>query len=210
VKGWFMKILTKEERIRIKNAVKQAEAKSSGEFVTVLARKSDSYFYIPLIWSAVIALIVPIILIYIFSFQNITRILDVQFATLLVLYLIFQMEWVTILMTPGHIKKNQARRLAMEQFLIQNVAATKNRSGILFFVSEAERYVEIIADKGINERVKPEEWQGIVDEFIENVRNKRICEGFLAAIERCSSILALHFPPEGNDANELSDKLIEI
>lgn len=205
-----MKILTKEEKNKIRNAVKKGETKSSGEFVTVMARKSDSYFYIPLLFSGIIALAIPIVLVFVFSLHDAVRILDIQYGAFFILYLIFQIEPVKLALTPQHIKKAQARRLAMEQFLVQNVASTTNRSGILFFVSEAEKYVQIIADKGINDRVKPEQWQNIVNEFVENVRQKKVCDGFILAIEKCSDILAQHFPPGGHNVNELSDKLIEI
>ena len=73
--------------------------------------------------------------------------------------------------------------------------ATKDRSGILIFVSLAERYARIIADDGIAARVPQPQWQGAVDALIAHMRDGRIADGFIAAIERCGDVLASTFRP---------------
>ncbi len=58
-----MALLSKAEKDGIAEAIRQAELKSSGELVTVIARAADSYRYIPLLWPALIALPVPLLLV---------------------------------------------------------------------------------------------------------------------------------------------------
>ena len=53
--------------------------------------------------------------------------------------------------------------MAMEQFAIRDLARKTERTGILIFVSLAERYARIIADEGIAARVPQSEWQAAVD-----------------------------------------------
>ena len=47
----------------------------------------------------------------------------------------------------------------MRQFWAQGLHKTEHRTGVLIFASAAERYAEIVADAGINEKVTPEVWE---------------------------------------------------
>jgi len=54
------------------------------------------------------------------------------------------------------------------------------------------------------------EWQGAVDALIAHMRNDRISEGFVAAIERCGNVLATHFPAAQAKRDELPDRIYLI
>ena len=41
------------------------------------------------------------------------------------------------------------------------------------------------------------EWQGAVDALTAHMRDGKIAEAFIAAIERCGAVLAAHAPPSG-------------
>lgn len=74
----------------------------------------------------------------------------------------------------------------------------------------AERYVEIIADKGINDVVEVGIWSTVVNDFISKVKIGQHAEGFLVAIDDCGSIWAKHFPAKVDNVNELPDHLVEL
>ena len=78
----------------------------------------------------------------------------------------------------------------------------------LLFVSVAERYAEIIADEGINERVAPGTWKDIVDGLTAAIGSGHPADGFVTAIAAIGAILAKHFPPGTRSPNELPDHLI--
>ena len=107
-------------------------------------------------------------------------------------------------------QQRQARRLAREQFYAQGLHLTRGRTGVLLFVSVAERYVEILADEGIHQRVPEGTWDRVVAEFVGRVREGRIAEGFSIAIAACGDILAAQCPREPDDRNELPDRLVQI
>ena len=90
--------------------------------------------------------------------------------------------------------------------MVRRVAHTKNRTGVLIFVSLAERYARIIADEGIAQKVHSSEWQTAIDVLLIHMRAGRVAQGFVAAIERCSAVLAAHAPPDGS-VNALPDRL---
>src|ERR1043165_8643069 len=83
-----------------------------------------------------------------------------------------------------------APRLAKLVFLQRGLASTEERCGVLFFVSRAEHYVEIIADRGIDQAVEPGAWQRIVDAFTASVRKGEVEQGFLSAIDALGTLLA--------------------
>ena len=56
-------------------------------------------------------------------------------------------------LVPRRQRYRHAHDNAMKQFLARNVHLTTARTGVLLFVSLAERYAEVVADAGINSQV---------------------------------------------------------
>jgi putative membrane protein len=98
----------------------------------------------------------------------------------------------------------------MEQFHIRGIARKKDRTGVLIFVSLAERYARIIADDGIAARMPQSEWQGAVDALVAHMRGGRIADGFIAAIEVCGKVLATNFPRTETSRDQLPDRIYLI
>ena len=73
-----------------------------------------------------------------------------------------------------------------------------------------ERYVRIVADENIAHHVAQAEWQATIDALLPHMRDGRVAEGFVVAIERCGAVLARHFPPRPNTPNELPDRIYVI
>ena len=61
--------------------------------------------------------------------------------------------WDTDYAGPEVVAAPRAHRRAVEQFLAQNLHTTEGRTGVLIFISVAERYAEILADPGIHAKV---------------------------------------------------------
>jgi putative membrane protein len=205
-----MKFLSPGDQRQIAEAIRKAEASTQGEIVTVIARQSDDYFFIPLLWATLLALAVPGLLEILQNPWALSHSYLIQFTTFLVLAILFRWQPLTMRTIPKTIKRQRAHRLAMEQFFQQNLHHTKDRAGLLLFVSVAERYVEIIADKGINDKVEQDQWSRVVARFIGQVKDDQICQGFLQAIETCGEILTEHFPVEPGNKNELPDHLVML
>ena len=205
-----MKFLSPSEQQQITEAIRKAEATTRGEIVTVIARQSDVYLYIPLLWATLPTLAVPGLLEILQNPWALSHSYLLQFTTFLVLAILFRWQPLTLRIIPKTVKHQRAHRLAMEQFFSQNLHHTEQRTGLLLFVSVAERYVEIIADKGINDKVELDQWSEIVTSFIAQVKDDQICQGFLQAIETCGEILTKHFPIEPGDKNELPNHLVML
>jgi putative membrane protein len=117
---------------------------------------------------------------------------------------------VRIWTVPLSIKRTLASQLAREQFFARGLHLTRGRTGVLVFVSVAERYVEILADAGINEKVGKAEWAEIVAAFVSRVSQGQTVVGFVRAVDAVGDVLATHFPGGRSDTNELPDRLFVI
>jgi putative membrane protein len=202
-------MISTEDRARISAAIHAAEAKTSGEIVCVLAEASSQPGALPVLIAAIVALALPWLLITFTNFA-VERILLLQILVFVLLTILLLLPPVYLALLPRRVKRAAAYRLATEQFVVRGIARKKDRSGILIFVSLAERYARIIADTGVAARTPQAEWQAAIDMLVSHMRQDQIADGFIAAIDACGDVLATHFPyaPEGRD--ELPDRIYVI
>lgn len=194
---------------RISAAITAAEAKTSGEIVAVVASESDGYLYAPFLWAALAALVAAWPLIY-FTWMSVQWIYVLQVLVFGLLSFVLASRPLRYRLVPRAVLVERAHSRAVEQFLAQNLHTTVGRTGVLIFVSVAERYAEILADAGIHQKVPEGTWQTIVDELTSHIGNGRTTDGFVAAINMVGEHLAEHFPPGAAPANTLTNHLIVL
>lgn len=204
--------LTSSEKQEISDAIEAIEQQTSGELVAVIADSSDEYYFIPVLWAAVLALALPGLW-YLFNrgwgdFS--LNLYLLQVLVFVVLTLLFRLPGLKVWLIPRTVKHRRAAALARREFLTLGLHTTHNRAAIMVFVSVFEHYVEILADDGVDQKVEPLQWQQIVDQFIMAVKASQFAQGFLTAIVQCGDILETHFPPDPNEVDELPNHLIEI
>ena len=164
-----------------------------------------AYAHVPILWASVVALLTPWPLIY-FTSWSVQRIFLLQLVIFLIAGLAFSIMPLRLALVPRALQRARAHRAALEQFVVRGISRTKHRTGVLIFVSLAEHYARIIADEGIAQRVHNAEWQAAINDLTGHMRDGRIAQGFIAAIDRCGAVLAAHAPPDGS-GNELPDRL---
>jgi putative membrane protein len=201
--------ISQQDRERISAAIRAAEATTSGEIVCVLAQTSSDTTALPILLAAVVAVALPWLLVALTAF-SVHRILLLQTAVFFVLSILLSLPRVRVALLPRAARRAAAYRAATEQFHIRGVSRKKDRSGILIFVSLAERYARIIADEGIVARVPQSEWQGAVDLLVAHMRGGRVADGFIAAIEACGLVLMANFPRTEMSRDELPDRIYII
>jgi len=203
-----MSLIGEQERNEIADAIAEVERNTNAELVTVIAARSDDYVHHAMAWAAIAALLLSAPLA--FLHPDIVVVLSVQLALFCTLVLIFRIPAVAQRLIPRHIGQWRASNMARRQFLEHGLHHTKGETGVLIFVSEAEHYVEILADRGVSSLVDDGRWEAIVERFVVNVRRKRVAAGFVEAIRECGEILAEAVPKTGDKPNELSDRLVMI
>ncbi len=202
-------MFSESDEHRIAEAITRAEKATSGEIVAVVAAESSTYLYAPFLWASVVALLVPWPLI-LWTWWPAAWIYLAQVAAFALVLAATLPRPVRYWLVPGYVKRARAHRRALEQFVTQNLHTTAGRTGVLIFISVAERHAEIVADAGIEARVAKGTWQEIVTRLTAAFTAGRHTDGFVAAIEEVGGHLAQHFPPGSFDANELPDHLIVL
>lgn len=227
-------MLSEGDRTRIEAAVTRAELRTKGEIYTVVARESSDYREVPVAWAAIAALAAPAVLlaggIQVTAPDILTGWTAAQIGAVaeqavrgalmgaillqgalfvLVAIVVGMIKPLRRLLTPKGLKRERVRRRAQEQFLAKNLAGTRERTGVLIYVSAVERMAELIADEGVAAKVDPKVWDQAMAALTDGIRAKKPAEGFEAAIALCGDILAQHFPAAaGDNPNELSDSVV--
>lgn len=202
-----MTLLSKSEQQQVAEAINRVERQTDAELVTVLASQADDYAYIPLLWAGILALALPGIGNYFGEWFGPHSLLLAQWVTFIVLALVFRIPGLNRRLIPRSVRFWRAANLARRQFLEQNLHHTAGATGMLIFVSEAERYVEILVDRGISSRVDDATWQSIVESFTQHVKQGQTLEGFLECIDACGRHLIEQIPAT-HERNELPNHLV--
>jgi putative membrane protein len=186
--------ITPQEAARIEGALRAAQARSSGQIVCVLARSSSSYDAMPIVWSALLALIAPWPLLA-FTEISAERIYLLQLTLFFVAVALLSMPQMRMALIPPGVQRANAHRAALEQFMLRGVAHGAERNGVLIYVSLAEHFARVIADENAAKAIRQSEWQAILADLLNDMKTGASADALIRAGSRCGDLLAAHFPP---------------
>lgn len=221
--------LSDADHERVSAAIAAAEGESAGEIVAVLTESSDSYHDVALHWAVLVLIGVlawaaawPSALEYWWDLlaggwhtgpsmrELLTFLMILAVAKFTAVLLILKYMPLRLFLTPGATKTRRVRRRALSVFRAAAERRTEGRTGILIYVSMAEHRAEIIGDEAITSVTSPETWGEAMADLIGHVKQGRVADGMVAAIEDIGVVLSEHFPRSAEDRNEIPDKLIEL
>ncbi len=217
-----------DDHLRLSQAVRSAEADTSGEIVTIIADRSDAYHDVGLHYAILAMLFVPVL----FAVQPhwpdaILRLVTSGWGEreMPALYVLIFFLMVTVflivrytlaimplrlVLTPKATRRRRVRRRAIDLFKVGTEKRTTGRTGILVYLSMGERMAEIVADEAIYKRVPDTEWGDAMAAMIEQVAAGRVTDGMIAAVQKVGTILSANLPRDADDRNELPDRVIEL
>jgi putative membrane protein len=213
---------TNEEREKIKTSVKEAESKTSGEIATAFIKESDNYAVFELTFAVIIGLVYFIVITFFansieesikqmsweYSSQHLLMLYGFStFLVIAVVYLLANIPFIDRLIVPKSVMQRKVNQRAVRHFMESGVYNTKDRTGILIFISYLERRVELLADKGISEKIPREKWDAIVLHIIDGIKTNQLVKHLSESIRECGNLLAEHFPIQPDDVNELKDDI---
>ena len=228
-------MLSPADLAAIEAAVREAETRTTGEIYCVVAQESSSYREIPVAWAAGVALLGPALLLLggvqveapdLLGGWTAAQVASAAEAAarraligaVLLQGLLFAVTLAVVsipqvrrALTPRTLKRDRVRKRAEELFLAKNLHATRERTGVLIYVSFAEHMAELIADKGIASQVTPDVWDRAMAALVDGLKRGAPAEGFTAAIGLCGEVLAERFPHRPRDnPNELPDAVVVL
>lgn len=201
---------------RIRDAVGRAEERTSGEIVPVVVPRSDDYEVA--IWrgagAAILLTLVGVLLVLRFYegwglgwlFAPWGVVLSVLAAGTVGAVLARYVYPLQRFLAGSERLDETVHHRALETFVEEEVFDTRDRTGILLYVSLREHRIEVLGDTGINRHVAPEDWAEVVARIRRGIRNDNLTTGLVEAIEMCGDLLeqrGVEIRPD--DENELSD-----
>jgi len=105
-------------------------------------------------------------------------------------------------------RKLSSREMAVKEFHKLGMNNTKDKTGILLYILFKDRKFEIVADKGINEKISGEKWTVITDHLISEFKEGNYKAGIVKALDEIKEILIKEFPRKDDDTNELSNDIV--
>lgn len=199
----------------IEAAIRSAEGRSRAEIVTVAAAASDSYDgarWRGATLGAVTAVVAAGVANWFGGSWGGTLWLGSVLPTLggaVAGYLAAdQISPLRRLLVPPKTFDHRVQRRAAAAFLEHEVFATRDRSGVLLYLSLFERRAVVLGDSGINALVAPEEWRDLVAELCRRLRAGEVAAGLGAAVEACGRLLDRRgLEPRSDDTDELSNRV---
>ena len=107
-------------------------------------------------------------------------------------------------------KDQSPRQRALELFAQLGVWDTEHNNGLLIYLLLADRAVEIVADRGIHEKVGTAEWSQVCRQMEAAFKQSNFEGGVVSGVQTVTQHLVKHFPAGGHSKNELPDKPVVL
>lgn len=107
---------------------------------------------------------------------------------------------------PALLRGQSTRERALELFSRLRVWDTEHNNGVLIYLLLADRDMEIVADRGIHQRVNTAEWERLCRVMEAHFRNGEFERGILEAVAGVAAHCERHYSSGGVNPNELPDQ----
>ncbi len=211
-------LFSPEEKARVEQAIFDAEAQTSAEIVPCVIDASGSHEVA--VWrgaafAALIALALALLIIRFYTGWGLAW-LHAPWGIALVTLAGATLGAIAVsgfgstrrLLAGSRYLSERVHQRAMQAFVEEEVFRTTNRTGILIFISLFEHRIEVLGDAGINAAVASDEWADIVIHLQQAIRQGRLADGLVEAIEMCGEMLNKSgLAVTASDTNELANRV---
>jgi putative membrane protein len=209
-------ILSDTDRTLLDTHIAETEKQTRAQIVLASVKRSDSYAEIP--WMAFalgasIASLVTIFLdLFVLGWLTATLILFsvaviLAAGAIFVLLSVLFPGFARLFLSP-HRKETETKQYAESLFLSHELFSTEERRGILLLVSQFERQVVILPDKGVRDLLSDQVLKDVISTMTLHLRRHELRQALETGLDGIQA--ALGSPVSGwTDNNELSDEIIE-
>jgi putative membrane protein len=215
-------LLTQDDCARIEEAIAKVEKTTAGEIVLAVAQRSHDYAFSRALFTGILTLAWAFAAYFGGSaLLSATGgewgeaieippawILLGQLPVAAILWWVCGWPPLLRVLAPDQVEIAAVATCAKDAFLDYGLVETRERSGVLIYISQLERRVHILADAGIHERAGVEEWEKDVQTIVDGIKRGTAAEGILAAVGSIGAQLAESFPRSPDDVNELPNHVV--
>ena len=205
--------LTEKEMGLLKAKVESLEKDTSGEVIPLVVERSSPNGALPDWWTSVILLLtITGIWLYEKSIDFPIALDPVLFGLsifIVILTVVLHLNVVERFLIGRGALTRFAEDRALVEFMRQGLSNTRDRTGVLVFISLFEHKLEILADRGIADKVSNDEWKQIADRSALLLKKGHLYEALSLTLDEIGPHLKKHFPRSigDGDTNELSDEV---
>lgn len=202
--------LSQEEQDALKRCVMDVEKRTSGEIVPVIASRSYEYPRAAQLGGLLLGILAAVCVAMLIDREDMWTFL----ALFLGGYFLFNRLLAAMPdMARPFISKREMREeveeAAITSFYLNGLHRTRDLTGIIIYVSVYEHAVQVLADKGINDKVDPEVWSEVVEMVTNGIKAGKPGEALCAGVERCGELIEENFPIKHDDTDELPNLIID-
>lgn len=129
------------------------------------------------------------------------------FGVMLLVYVLVNIPLLDRLVIPRRVMAERVHERALRAFTESKVSFAPGRLGLLLFVSMLEQRVELLAGRGLGERVDPQIWQAVVKSMSTVMKQKGPVEGILHGLGQIAPVLIEKVPSSGTRESQLPDQV---
>ena len=205
------RLLGPEDRARIEEAVRAAEANTSGEIVVSVKARCGRHAAAPWRLGVSLAAIALLGSVWLPIEGSPVELFVLQLAALAIAYLACLLDPIRHAFVSERELQTKAEAAALHAFHEHGLRRTEGRTGILIFVALFEHRVVVLADEAIDQALGPdEEWETLVEAVLGGIRRGRAADGIIEAVEQCGALLAHPLPAAPDDRNEIPHGLVLV
>lgn len=201
---------TEAVRTRVAEAVRRAESLSRGQIVPVVVEKSDGYPEVRFRGGLLLAALASAVVLALHLPIGPAELILVQVGAGTAGALLSLWDPLERLLAGSRAMEEAVRARAVHAFQEQGLHRTEEGTGVLVFASLFERRAVVLADRGIDQKVRPGEWDRALAALVSGLRSNDPGKGFVEAVALCGARLAEHFPRDPGthaSSNELEDAI---
>ena len=190
----------------VERAVREAEAGTAAELIVVVAARSGSYLDVALSVGAAFAMLVLLVALFApAAFRPAAVAVELPIAFALAAWLAHRTPGLLRALAPKTRMLRQVERAAKEQFLAEAVHGTRDRTGLLVYLSLLEERAALVPDLGLDGRVPGALWLDVCWGTAGDLSRPRTQADVLRGIAEIGAILHRRVPRDSGDVNESPD-----
>lgn len=191
-------------------AVRRVEARSSAELCVVISGASRRYRDIALLGGLALSwLLLGVVVLSPWSFSPLAALVELPVIGGLATLALTRNRAILARLVPKARQRAAVDAAAAAAFFGEGVHLTRERTGLLVYVSALEQEVRVLPDAGVQSVVPGGDWAHVIWRS-EGAGLTR--DSLLAGLDAVGEILAQALPTTGDNPNELSDapRLIDV
>lgn len=198
-------LLTADEMKRVESNIAAIEQRSSAEIVVCIVPRADDYGRARAFFALGITLLVAWAVVVELPLVPLHWIFLGQAALWLLLYALAGWGPLLRALVTAGARNAAVHARANQLFIERGLTETRDRTGVLIVIAEAEHLVRVLGDRGIHERLGDEGWREQLAPLLLAIGQGRAGDGLVQLLDALGQHLVEHFPVRPGDVNELPD-----